>query len=43
MEAQRTEAWKSSGFPDGTYRPENQVIRAEMAVFVVNAFSLPLP
>jgi len=33
----------TSGYPDGTYRPENQVTRAEMAVFLVNAFSLPLP
>ena len=33
----------ASGYPDGTYRPENQVTRAEMAVFLVNAFSLPLP
>jgi hypothetical protein len=32
----------TSGYPDGTYRPENQVTRAEMAVFLVNAFSLPL-
>jgi len=33
----------TSGYPDGTYRPENQVTRAEMAVFMVNAFSLPSP
>jgi hypothetical protein len=33
----------TSGYPDGTYRPENHVTRAEMAVFLVNAFSLPLP
>jgi hypothetical protein len=33
----------TTGYPDGTYRPENQVTRAEMAVFLVNAFSLPLP
>ena len=33
----------TSGFPDETYRPENQVTRAEMAVFLVNAFSLLLP
>ena len=31
------------GYPDGTYRPENQVTRAEMPVFLVNAFDLPLP
>ena len=33
----------TSGFPDGTYRPENTATRAEMAVFLVNAFSLALP
>jgi hypothetical protein len=33
----------TGGYPDGTYRPENQVTRAEMAVFLVNAFGLPLP
>jgi hypothetical protein len=33
----------TGGYPDGTYRPENKVTRAEMAVFLVNAFSLPLP
>ena len=33
----------TTGFPDGTYRPENQVTRAEMAVFLVNAFNLALP
>ena len=33
----------TSGFSDGTYRPDNIVTRAEMAVFLVNAFSLPLP
>jgi hypothetical protein len=33
----------TSGFPDGTYRPDNTATRAEMAVFLVNAFSLPLP
>jgi hypothetical protein len=33
----------TSGFPDGTYRPENTATRAEMAVFLVNAFGLPLP
>ena len=32
----------ASGYPGGTYRPENQVSRAEMAVFLVNAFSLAL-
>jgi hypothetical protein len=32
----------TSGYPDGTYRPENNVTRAEMAVFLVRAFSLPL-
>jgi hypothetical protein len=33
----------TSGFPDGTYRPENTATRAEMGVFLVNTFSLPLP
>jgi len=33
----------TGGYPDGTYRPENRVTRAEMAVFLVNAFGLPLP
>jgi hypothetical protein len=33
----------TSGYPDGTYRPENQVTRAEIAVFLVNAFSLSVP
>lgn len=31
----------TSGYPDGTYRAENQVTRAEMAVFLVQTFSLP--
>lgn len=47
----RAEAWIedlydkgiTSGFHDGTYRPENQVTRADMAVFLVNAFSLHVP
>jgi hypothetical protein len=33
----------TSGYPDGTYRPNNTVTRAEMAVFLVNAFGLPVP
>lgn len=33
----------SSGYPDGTYRPEVAVSRAEMAVFLVRAFNLPMP
>ena len=33
----------TGGYPDGTYRPENRVTRAEMAVFLVNAFNIPLP
>jgi hypothetical protein len=33
----------TSGFPDGTYRPENPASRAEMAVFLVNTFAIPLP
>jgi len=31
----------TGGYPDGTYRPGNQVTRAEMAVFLVNAFNIP--
>jgi hypothetical protein len=30
----------TGGYPDGTYRPGNLVTRAEMAVFLVNAFNL---
>ena len=33
----------AAGYPDSTYRPENLVTRAEMAVFLVNSFALPLP
>ena len=33
----------TGGYPDGTYRPDNRVTRAEMAVFLVNTFSIPLP
>ena len=33
----------TGGYPDGTYRPENRVTRAEMAVFLVNTFGIPLP
>jgi hypothetical protein len=33
----------TGGYPDGTYRPENQVTRAEMAVFLVNGFNLSAP
>ena len=33
----------TGGYPDGTYRPENRVTRAEMAVFLVNAFGIPMP
>jgi len=33
----------SGGYPDGTYRPENRVTRAEMAVFLVNTFGIALP
>ena len=32
----------TSGYPDGSYRPENPVNRAEIAVFMVNTFNLPL-
>jgi hypothetical protein len=31
----------TGSYPDGTFRPDNQVTRAEMAVFIVNAFGLP--
>lgn len=31
----------TSGFPDGTYGPENFVTRAEMAAFLVRTFNLP--
>ena len=31
----------TSGYPDGTYRPNNIVTRAEMAVFLVKIFGLP--
>jgi YVTN family beta-propeller protein len=33
----------TSGYPDGTYRPNNNVTRAEMAVFLVRTFNLPMP
>jgi len=33
----------TGGYPDGTYRPENRVTRAEMAVFLVNTFGIALP
>ena len=33
----------TGGYPDGTYRPNNPVNRAEMAVFLVRAFDLPVP
>ena len=33
----------TGGYPDGTYRPENRVTRAEMAVFLVNTFGISLP
>jgi hypothetical protein len=32
----------ASGYPDGSYRPENPVNRAEVAVFLVHAFNLSL-
>ncbi len=31
----------TSGYPDGTFRPDSPVTRAEMAVFIVNGFGLP--
>ena len=33
----------TGGYPDGTYRPNNPVNRAEMAVFLTKAFNLSLP
>ena len=33
----------TSGYPDGTYRPENLVTRAEMAVFLSGTFVLLMP
>jgi len=33
----------TAGYPDGTYRPNDPVNRAEMAVFLVNTFQLVLP
>jgi hypothetical protein len=33
----------TSGHPDGSYRPQSNGSRAEIAVFLVNTFSLPLP
>jgi murein DD-endopeptidase MepM/ murein hydrolase activator NlpD len=32
----------TSGYPDGSFRPANPVNRAEMAVFLVAAFGLPI-
>ncbi len=29
-------------YPDGTYRPDNPVSRAELAAFIVRAWNLPL-
>ena len=31
----------TNGYPDGTYRPDNGVTRAEMAVFLCKVFDLP--
>ena len=31
----------TAGYPDGTYRPDNAVTRAEMSVFLVKTFDLP--
>jgi hypothetical protein len=33
----------TAGYPDGTYRPQLSVTRAEMAVFLQQTFSIPLP
>ena len=30
-----------SGYADGTFRPQNNVTRGQMAAFLVNTFSLP--
>jgi len=32
----------TTGYPDGTYRPEIAVDRAQMAVYVARAFGLPM-
>ena len=33
----------TAGYPDNTYRPDAAVSRAEIAIFLVQAFELPLP
>ena len=33
----------TSGYPDGTYKPENPVTRAEMAVFLLNGMGVSAP
>jgi TolB protein len=33
----------TAGFPDGTYRPNDPVSRAQMAAFIVRAWALPMP
>ncbi len=33
----------TAGYPDGTYRPQFAATRAEMAVFLLRTFSIPLP
>jgi len=33
----------TSGYPDGTFKPDITVTRAEMAVFLVKTFNLPTP
>lgn len=40
IEALRSEGI-TGGYPDGSYRPDNTVSRAEMAVFIINTFGLP--
>ena len=32
----------TASYPDGTYRPRDNVNRAQMAVFLVNCFGLPI-
>jgi hypothetical protein len=33
----------TSGYPDGTFKPDRTVTRAEMAVFLTKTFNLPIP
>jgi hypothetical protein len=38
---QLAEEGLAAGYPDGTFRPDTPVSRAEMAVFLVQTFGLP--